>query len=127
MRSIRSDSALRTPGRGVWMTAPRAASGIGPRDTTPRGWCPTCSHNFPHGCRGPPMPLDKLASILARHVADLEEKSTAKGAEAVVTRVIPPTNGRGPRFLLEGAGSTEFIRMNSNSYLGMSLRPPVVQ
>ena len=34
--------------------------------------------------------------------------------------------GRGPRFLLEGQGDREFIRMNSNSYLGMGLRPEVI-
>ena len=73
------------------------------------------------------MPLDRLTEVLRDHVADLEEKGTAKGAEAVVTRVLPPEGDRGPRFHLEGHGTKEFIRMNSNSYLGMSLRHPVVE
>jgi glycine C-acetyltransferase len=73
------------------------------------------------------MPLDRLTEVLRDHVTDLEEKGTAKGAEAVVTRVLPPEGDRGPRFHLEGHGTKEFIRMNSNSYLGMSLRPPVVE
>jgi glycine C-acetyltransferase len=73
------------------------------------------------------MPLDRLTGVLRDHVADLQEKGTAKGTESVVTRVLPPDGDRGPRFLLEGEGEQEFIRMNSNSYLGMSLRPEVIR
>jgi len=71
------------------------------------------------------MPLDRMAEVLARHVAQLEEQGTAKGAEAVVVQVLPPEGERGPRVRLDGQGDREFIRMNSNSYLGMSLRDPV--
>jgi len=73
------------------------------------------------------MPLDRVTRVLNAHVAGLEEKGTAKGKEKVVTGVIPPRGERGPRFLLEGEGDREFIRMNSNSYLGMGLRPEIVQ
>ena len=73
------------------------------------------------------MPLDRLTKVLRDHVADLDEKGTAKGAESVVTKAIPPSGDRGPRFLLEGEGEKEFLRMNSNSYLGMSLRPEVMK
>ena len=45
----------------------------------------------------------------------------------MVTKVFPPSGNRGPRFLLEGEGHKEFLRMNSNSYLGMSLRPEVMK
>jgi glycine C-acetyltransferase len=72
------------------------------------------------------MPLDKVSAVLKRHVADLEEKGTAKGKETVVQRVLRPEGNRGPRFILEGEGNQEFIRMNSNSYLGMSLREPII-
>lgn len=72
------------------------------------------------------MPLDRLADVLSDHVAALEEKGTAKGAETVVVAVKPPAGHRGPRFLLEGEGEREFIRMNSNSYLGMGLRPEII-
>ena len=72
------------------------------------------------------MPLDRLANVLSQPVAGLEEKGTAKGQEAVVAAVLPPQGARGPRFRLEGEGEREFIRMNSNSYLGMGLRPEVV-
>jgi glycine C-acetyltransferase len=72
------------------------------------------------------MPADRLTTALSRHIADLDERGTAKGAETVVTEVIRPQGERGPRFRLEGEGDREFIRMNSNSYLGMSLRPPII-
>jgi len=73
------------------------------------------------------MPLDRITEVLRGQVAELEAKGTAKGAESVVRRVIPPAGDRGPRFLLEGEGDREFIRMNSNSYLGMSLRPELIE
>ena len=73
------------------------------------------------------MPLDRITGILRDHVANLEKMGTAKGAEKVVTRVFPPSEGRGPRFNLEGEGDKEFVRMNSNSYLGMSLRPEIMK
>ncbi len=72
------------------------------------------------------MPLDRLSPLLDRHVAGLEEAGTAKGHEAVVVGVRSAQGSRGPRFLLEGEGQTEFLRMNSNSYLGMGLHPDVV-
>ncbi len=71
------------------------------------------------------MPLDRVTSALRDHVRSLEEEGTAKGEEAVVRDVVPPSGDRGPRFLLEGEGEQEFIRMNSNSYLGMALREEV--
>jgi len=72
------------------------------------------------------MPLSKVGQLLKQHVADLESKGTAKGAEQVVTRVLPPAGSKGPRFILEGEDQ-EFMRMNSNSYLGMSLRKPIIE
>jgi glycine C-acetyltransferase len=72
------------------------------------------------------MPTDRIAPSLAAHVRGLEEAGTAKGAEKVVTAVKPAAGGRGPRFLLEGEGDREFIRLNSNSYLGMGLRHEVI-
>lgn len=73
------------------------------------------------------MPIHRLTEVLQNHVADLEEKGTAKGAEQVVTKAIPPSGEKGPRFHLRGEGEKEFLRMNSNSYLGMSLRPEIMK
>ena len=72
------------------------------------------------------MPSDRLTAALQAHVAQLEESGTAKGAETVVTEAIAPEGERGPRFKLEEHGDQEFIRMNSNSYLGLSMRPDMI-
>lgn len=72
------------------------------------------------------MPVDRLTTVLENHVAGLEEAGTAKGAESVVVGVRRAADDRGPRFLLEGEGDKEFTRMNSNSYLGLGLRPEVM-
>lgn len=73
------------------------------------------------------MPMDRLSAVLDSHVAELEDAGTAKGAEDVVTAVLPATEDRGPRFHLEGQGEKAFIRMNSNSYLGLSLRKDLME
>ena len=72
------------------------------------------------------MPFDRLSTALQQHVADLEQRGTAKGTESVVVEVIRPSGDKGPRFKLQGQGEKEFIRMNSNSYLGMSLRREII-
>ena len=68
------------------------------------------------------MPLDRLTGVLQSHVDALEAQGTAKGAEHVVVKVLRPSGEHGPRVRLQGHGEQPFIRMNSNSYLGMSLR-----
>lgn len=73
------------------------------------------------------MAIDRLDRALDRRVEALARAGTAKGAEAVVTAVRPATEGRGPRFLLRGQGDREFLRFNSNSYLGLGLHPEVIE
>ncbi|TVP51483.1 MAG: aminotransferase class I/II-fold pyridoxal phosphate-dependent enzyme, partial [Gemmatimonadales bacterium] len=76
------------------------------------------------------MAHDRLNVALDTHVAELEAVGTAKGDEYVVTRALPPsgdTEPRGPRFLLEGHGDREFMRFNSNSYLGLSFLPELIE
>lgn len=72
------------------------------------------------------MSLNKLNKALTQNVHDLEASGRAKGEEKVITKVIPPKDGKGPRYILEGFGNKEFIRMNSNSYLGLSLRQDMI-
>ncbi len=72
------------------------------------------------------MSLARLDEVLRRETAALEEAGTAKGAEDVTVGVIAPGGGLGPRYLLAGHGDKPFLKMNSNSYLGMSLRPEVI-
>ena len=73
------------------------------------------------------MALNKLNSVLSNHVNKLEEEGRAKGKEKVITEIIRPKNGRGTRYLLEGYGDKEFLRMNANSYLGLSLRSDMIE
>jgi len=73
------------------------------------------------------MPIDRLADVLRSEVAAVDERGSSKRHETVIVDVAPPRDGHGPRYLLEGQGSRPFIKMNSNNYLGMSLRDRVVQ
>ena len=57
---------------------------------------------------------------------EMAQSGRLKGNESVICGVIPARDGKGPRYLLEGEGDTAFLRMNSNSYLGMSFRAEVV-
>jgi glycine C-acetyltransferase len=73
------------------------------------------------------MPHDRLHATLDAHVAELDQAGTAKGTEFVVREALPPTEARGPRFLLEGHGERTFLRFNSNSYLGLSFRSRIIE
>src|SRR5438105_11758516 len=73
------------------------------------------------------MPLEKLLDDLKAQLAHLDAAGTSKGREQVVVAVKPPQRSRGPRFLLDGQGDREVIRMSSNSYLGLSLRHELVE
>ncbi|MQA65724.1 MAG: aminotransferase class I/II-fold pyridoxal phosphate-dependent enzyme [Alphaproteobacteria bacterium] len=72
------------------------------------------------------MPHERLEDALRSELTALREAGTLKGQETVTVGVLPPQGGKGPRYLLAGEGGWPFLRMNSNSYLGMSRRPEVV-
>jgi glycine C-acetyltransferase len=72
------------------------------------------------------MPFDRIEEALVRELEALAKAGTRKGAESVVTRVLPAEGAHGPRVLLEGEGERPFLRMNSNGYLGMAFRPEVI-
>jgi len=69
------------------------------------------------------MPLNRLGAVLLQSLETLEQEGRRKGHETVVVGVLPPQGDRGPRYLLQGYGDKPFIRMNSNSYLGLSRHP----
>jgi glycine C-acetyltransferase len=60
-------------------------------------------------------------------MAEIQAAGMAKGPEAVVTEIIRPHGDKGPRVRLEGYGDRPFLRMNSNSYLGLSIRDQVIR
>ncbi len=73
------------------------------------------------------MSLDKLNKVLEKEVEALEAKGTAKGEEMVIKEVIPASGKKGPRYLIREYGDKEFIKMNSNSYLGLSMNKEVIK
>jgi len=72
------------------------------------------------------MSVQKLDRVLNQNVNALKEKGTAKGKEMVITGVKRRDGKKGPRYFIESKGDKEFIKMNANSYLGMSLREDVI-
>ena len=73
------------------------------------------------------MPLERFKKVLKSELDELKAKGTAKGKELIITKVKKPEGDRGPRYYLKGFGEKEFIRMNSNSYLGMALREDIIE
>ncbi len=72
------------------------------------------------------MSLDKLDKSLIEEIGVLKEEGRAKNSERIITRYIPPKGDSGPRYRLENSDS-EFIRLNSNSYLSLSFHPEVMK
>jgi glycine C-acetyltransferase len=73
------------------------------------------------------MSLNKVRKIFSEHLDELKKKGTLKGMETVICGIKPAHEKEGPRYYIEGKGRKEFIRMNANSYLGMSLRKEVIK
>ena len=72
------------------------------------------------------MPLEKLDRSLVKDIEALKQEGRAKAPERIIVDYIPPSNGKGPRYRLQGANQ-EFIRMNSNSYLSLSHHPELIK
>jgi glycine C-acetyltransferase len=72
------------------------------------------------------MIKDTFSSSLDKRLRELQTQGVSKRCEQVVTGIQPAADGSGLRYFLEGFGDRTFLRMNSNSYLGMSLHPAVV-
>jgi glycine C-acetyltransferase len=73
------------------------------------------------------MPTDRLTPLLQARVDELRDSGRLKGREAVTVGVVEPAGGKGPRFLIEGHDDRPFLRMNSNSYLGLSFATRVIE
>ncbi len=73
------------------------------------------------------MSVKRLEHALSGKLNELKEKGTLKGKEMVITGVKPADDEKGPRCFIEGRGEKEFLRMNSNSYLGMSLNREIIE
>ena len=73
------------------------------------------------------MPTHGLMRVLAARLDEMAQSGRLKGRESVICGVVPGRDVYGPRYLIEGEGDTPFLRMNSNSYLGMALRSEIIE
>ncbi len=73
------------------------------------------------------MSMKALERVLNESLNDLKTKGTFKGKETLITGIKPAEPGKGPRYYIEGQGNKEFLKMNGNSYLGLSLNPEVIK
>jgi len=71
------------------------------------------------------MSTDRLDLSLERELDSLKAEGRAKAPERVIEQYIPARGPKGPRYKLAGS-DTEFIRLNSNSYLSLSQHPDLV-
>ena len=73
------------------------------------------------------MALKRLNAALNKNLDDLRTTGRDKGAELVISEIKEAKGEFGPRYILVGHGEKEFIKMNANSYLGMSMNPEVIE
>ncbi|MDO9269632.1 MAG: aminotransferase class I/II-fold pyridoxal phosphate-dependent enzyme [Methylobacter sp.] len=73
------------------------------------------------------MSLKKLEPLLTDKLTELQQQGICKGHEKVITGMKAADGGFGPRYFLEGYGDRAFLRMNSNSYLGLAMHPLVIK
>ncbi len=72
------------------------------------------------------MSLERIGPLLTKTLEDLEKKGALKGKENIITGVVAGEGSLSTRYTLEGHGDRAFLRMNSNSYLGLSLHEQVI-
>jgi glycine C-acetyltransferase len=73
------------------------------------------------------MSLDKIEPGLINHLNELEANGVMKGNENIITSIKPASDGYSERVLLKDYGERAFLKMNSNSYLGLGLNKSVIE
>ena len=73
------------------------------------------------------MALVKIEPLLQAKLNHLHQQGVRKGDEKIITGVLPPSAGCGLRYRLQGYNDRAFLRMNSNSYLGLARHPAVIE
>ena len=72
------------------------------------------------------MSLDKIEALFSQKLDEIDAKGVSKRNELVITARKAPEQGFGSRFYLQGYGDKAFLRMNSNSYLGLEADADVI-
>jgi len=72
------------------------------------------------------MSIKKLENTLQNTLNELKNECRLKGKEIVITDIRKAKGKEGPRYFLKNKEGKPFIRMNSNSYLGLSLNNKVI-
>lgn len=72
------------------------------------------------------MGLKRLEKVLQESLHSLEQEGRLKGRENIIIGIKKAEGEKGPRYFLKGWEGKPFIRMNSNSYLGLSLRQEMI-
>jgi glycine C-acetyltransferase len=73
------------------------------------------------------MSLNSVEQLFSAKLSSLQEQGIRKGNEKVITGIKAAESGFGPRYVLEGYGDRAFLRMNSNSYLGLARHLQVIK
>ncbi|MBK7491578.1 MAG: aminotransferase class I/II-fold pyridoxal phosphate-dependent enzyme [Nitrosomonas sp.] len=73
------------------------------------------------------MSLSKVEPLFLAKLNQLQQQGVRKGDEKIITGILAPEDGFGPRYQLHGYGGRAFLRMNSNSYLGLAQHPAVIE
>lgn len=72
------------------------------------------------------MPLKKIKTVISERLSMLEKSGALKGTEPVIVHIKPSSGKKGPRFIIQG-DKNNYVKMNSNSYLGLSLDKAVIK
>ncbi len=73
------------------------------------------------------MAIEKIQALLTRHIDQLKSQGISKGEEKVVVGKQAAKEGFSERYFLQGYEDRAFLRMNSNSYLGFTDHPKIIQ
>ncbi|SDW82128.1 aminotransferase class I/II-fold pyridoxal phosphate-dependent enzyme [Nitrosomonas oligotropha] len=73
------------------------------------------------------MSLSKVEPLFLAKLNQLQQQGVRKDDEKIITGILASEDGFGLRYQLHGYGGRAFLRMNSNSYLGLAQHPAVIE